>query len=35
MLPRIDERLKAGDVTLVGDIQSVTFGEKKKNLYSF
>lgn len=31
----IDERLKAGDVTLVGDIQSVTFGEKKKNLYSF
>lgn len=31
----IDERLKAGDVTLVGDIQYVTIGETLKNFYSF
>lgn len=31
----IDARLKAGDVTLVGDIQYVTIGETKKNFYSF
>ncbi len=31
----IDTRLKAGDVTLVGDIQYVTMGNKEKNFYSF
>ena len=31
----IDARLKSGDVTLVGDIQYVTIGEKEKNFYSF
>ena len=31
----IDERLKAGDVTLVGDIQYVTIGDTLKNFYSF
>ncbi len=31
----IDARLKAGDVTLVGDIQYVTIGETLKNFYSF
>lgn len=31
----IDERLKDGDVTLVGDIQYVTINEKEKNFYSF
>lgn len=31
----IDARLKAGDVTLVGDIQHVTIGDKEKNFYSF
>jgi hypothetical protein len=31
----IDERLKAGDVTLVRDIQYVTIGDKEKNFYSF
>ena len=31
----IDARLKAGDVTLVGDIQYVTIGDIEKNLYSF
>jgi len=31
----IDERLKAGDGTLVGGIQYVTIGEKLKNFYSF
>lgn len=31
----IDVRLKAGDVTLVRDIQYVTIGDKKKNFYSF
>ncbi|MGI6671252.1 MAG: hypothetical protein ACOX58_06755 [Christensenellales bacterium] len=31
----IDVRLKAGDVTLVGDIQYVTIGDAKKNFYSF
>jgi hypothetical protein len=28
-------RLKAGDVTLVGDIQYVTIGDTEKNFYSF
>ncbi|WP_155591268.1 PD-(D/E)XK nuclease family protein [Lysinibacillus cavernae] len=31
----IDTRLKAGDITLVGDIQYVTIGETEKNFYSF
>lgn len=31
----INARLKAVDVTLVGDIQYVTFGETKKIFYSF
>lgn len=31
----IDARLKAGDVTLVGDIQYVTIGDTEKNFYSF
>lgn len=31
----IDSRLKAGDVTLVGDIQHVIIGDAKKNFYSF
>lgn len=31
----IDARLKAGDVTLVGDIQYVTIGNTEKNFYSF
>lgn len=31
----IDARLKAGDVTLVGDIQYVTIGDKERNFYSF
>ena len=31
----IDERLKAGDVTLVGDIQYVNIGDTLKNFYSF
>lgn len=31
----IDERLKAGDVNLVGDIQYVTIGDTLKNFYSF
>ncbi|MEX3624880.1 hypothetical protein [Viridibacillus arvi] len=31
----IDARLKAGDVTLVGDIQYVTIGETVKNFYTF
>ncbi|MED0705074.1 PD-(D/E)XK nuclease family protein [Aneurinibacillus aneurinilyticus] len=31
----IDTRLKAGDVTLVGDIQYVTIGDIEKNFYSF
>lgn len=31
----IDSRLKNGDVTLVGDIQYVTVGDKEKNFYSF
>jgi len=31
----IDLRLKAGDVTLVGDIQYVTIADTKKNFYSF
>lgn len=31
----IDARLKEGDVTLVGDIQYVTFGDTLKNFYSF
>jgi len=31
----IDARLKAGDVTLVGDIQYVTIGDTLKNFYSF
>lgn len=31
----IDVRLKAGDVTLVGDIQCVTIGDTEKNFYSF
>ncbi|MBU3220923.1 PD-(D/E)XK nuclease family protein [Clostridium algidicarnis] len=31
----IDLRLKAGDVTLVGDIQYVTIGDTLKNFYSF
>ncbi len=31
----IDVRLKAGDVTLVGDIQYVTIGDTEKNFYSF
>lgn len=31
----IDGRLKAGDVTLIGDIQYVTIGDTEKNFYSF
>jgi hypothetical protein len=31
----IDARLKAGDVTLVGDIQYVTIGNTERNFYSF
>jgi hypothetical protein len=31
----IDTRLKAGDVTLVGEIQYVTIGDTEKNFYSF
>ncbi len=31
----IDTRLKAGDVTLVGDIQYVNIGDTEKNFYSF
>ena len=31
----IDARLKAGDVSLVRDIQYVTIGDKEKNFYSF
>jgi len=31
----IDTRLKAGDATLVGDIQYVTIGDALKNFYSF
>lgn len=31
----IDERLKAGDVTLVSDIQKVTINRIEKNFYSF
>lgn len=31
----IDVRIKAGDVTLVGDIQYVTIGDTEKNFYSF
>jgi len=31
----IDERLKAGDPTLVNDIAKVNFGENDKNFYSF
>lgn len=31
----IDSRLKAGDVTLVRDIQYVTIGDTEKNFYSF
>lgn len=31
----IDARLKAGDVTLVGDIQYVPIGDTEKNFYSF
>jgi hypothetical protein len=31
----IDARLKAGDVTLVRDIQYVTIGDTQKNFYSF
>lgn len=31
----IDSRLKAGDVTLVRDIQYLTISEKQKNFYSF
>ncbi len=31
----IDARLKAGDVTLVRDIQYVTIGDTEKNFYSF
>ena len=31
----IDARLKAGEVTLVGDIQYVTIGDTLKNFYSF
>ena len=31
----IDERLKVGDVNLVGDIQYVTIGDTLKNFYSF
>ncbi len=31
----IDSRLKAGDVTLVRDIQYVTIGDSEKNFYSF
>ncbi len=31
----IDSRLKAGDVTLVRDIQQVTMSDAKKNFYSF
>ncbi|MHB1154148.1 MAG: hypothetical protein ACYCWE_20450 [Eubacteriales bacterium] len=31
----IDERLRAGDITLVEDIQYVTIGETMKNFYSF
>lgn len=31
----IDERLKAGDVTLVRDIQFVKIGDTEKNFYSF
>ena len=31
----IEERLKAGDVTLVGDIQKVVIGGVTKNFYSF
>ncbi len=31
----IDERIKAGDVTLVSDIQRVTINKVEKNFYSF
>ena len=31
----IDARLKAGDITLVGDIQYVAIGDSMKNFYSF
>lgn len=31
----IDERLKAGDTTLVGDIQHLTINGIEKNFYSF
>lgn len=31
----IDARLKAGDVTLVGDIQHITISDTEKNFYSF
>ena len=31
----IDERLRAGDVSLVDDIKKVEIGEKTRNLYSF
>ncbi len=31
----IDVRLKAGDVTLVGDIQHITIGDTEKSFYSF
>ncbi|NLY36953.1 MAG: hypothetical protein GX046_06940, partial [Tissierellia bacterium] len=31
----IDERLRAGDDTLVGDIQFVTISDTRKNFYSF
>lgn len=31
----IDARLKAGDVTLVGDIQHTTISDIEKNFYSF
>lgn len=31
----IDERLKSGDATLVGDIQKVVIGGVTKNFYSF
>jgi len=32
---KIDERIKAGDITLVRDIQYVTIGNTTKNFYSF
>ncbi len=31
----IDDRLKAGDVTLVSDIQKITINEVERNFYSF